>query len=656
MTEQQIKEEVLRYINDSSYNYAILIDGEWGSGKTFFIKNALSKEIEKQEEGREKPRVIKYISLYGCKTLNDVQENIAWSFAENARDKIKDKANWSATGDVVSGNILLSSKKIGNAILKKFLPETSLYEITSDWLSLGSYIFIFDDLERCDCALNEVFGFLNELVEHENTKVIVVANEKELSGIAEPDYLEWQYFLTLDERINWPKDEQRRDWGSRVSSKDISLDEMEKRRRMLFPDRDANAEYKRIREKLIGVTLRYEPNISAIISEIITASDYGEEIKALLRERIGLFSATMDNYRHHNLRTFQFFLSKVSYLIERLAEISIDAEYKKKICDQIIRETFIQAVRLKANYKLEQENTIGLSHEQDSTSTLIKKYVEKGNFLFEDFEKDVLKIQEQLKALVPNDDAYYLLYQQYYFHTQEWCEEQLEKLIIQIKDDRYPVSFYGKIVIAVQRLLDLGFDEGYMKQIKDSMIANIAAKGEVNLLDEELWMIEDNDFKEKVQVIIAEINNVIINHSIKARSVTVIEILKQDEWIDGLEHYINPDNTSFPRDVPVFSKADVSQWVEKLHKADPEEIDDFRHWLVQAYPRNQCRKSYVQDADSIKAIRNQLERLEETDLIKKASIGWLVYQINQIIQCNEPDSIEEDIESKEEDDASKVNN
>ena len=125
-----------------------MIDGEWGSGKTFFIKNALSKEIEKQEEGREKPRAIKYISLYGCKTLNDVQENIAWSFAENARDKIKDKANWSATGDVVSGNILLSSKKIGNAILKKFLPETSLYEITSDWLSLGSYIFIFGPIAQ----------------------------------------------------------------------------------------------------------------------------------------------------------------------------------------------------------------------------------------------------------------------------------------------------------------------------------------------------------------------------------------------------------------------------------------------------------------------------------------------------------------------------
>ena len=190
MTEKQIIEEIIRYIQDKAYNYAVLIDGEWGSGKTYFVNNTLTPEIEDQEKKSNTHRAVKYISLYGCKNMTDVQENIAWSFAENAREKIKDNANWGKTGDKISGNILLSSKKIGNAILKKFLPEGSLYEITSDWLNLGSFIFVFDDLERCDCPINEVFGFLNELVEHENTKVIIIANEKEISGVADTQYLE----------------------------------------------------------------------------------------------------------------------------------------------------------------------------------------------------------------------------------------------------------------------------------------------------------------------------------------------------------------------------------------------------------------------------------------------------------------------------------
>lgn len=638
MTEQQVTEEVLRYLNDSSYNYAILIDGEWGSGKTYFIKNTLSHEIKKQEERMAKVRQIKYVSLYGCKTMVDVQENIMWNFAEIARNKIKEKKKAGNVDDRISENVLLSSKKIGNAILKKFLPEIQAYEIASDWLSLGSFIFIFDDLERCDCPLNEVFGFLNELVEHENTKVIIVANEKEISGIAESKSLELQYQLALDERVEWPKQEQSKYLINSTKEKMVSLNEIERRREILFPKKDANAEYKKIREKLIGVTLRYEPDISTIISQIIAASKYGDEIINLLQIKVKSFANMMDLYHHHNLRTFQFFLSKVSYLIERLEEIEIDDEYKNNIRDHVINETFSRAVELKANYKPKEESRIGLSNEQDTTSILIKNYVEHGEFLFESFEKDILTIQEGFRASVPKDDSYYLLYQQYYYHTQEWCEEQLERMIEHLQNNKYPVSFYEKIIIAVQRLLDLGFDSNYMQRIKDSMIKNISSMGEVNLLEEELWMLDDKEIKEKVQTIIVEINDVIRSHSKKVSCMTVKESLKMDDWLDRLEKYTNPDNRPFARDVPVFSKADVKDWVEKLHEANPEEIDDFRHWLIEAYPRNQARKSYIQDAETIKHIKRGLEELEETDLIKKACTGWLIHQIEEIIQCNEFDS------------------
>ena len=120
MTEQQIKEEILRYLRDDSYNYAVLIDGEWGSGKTYFVKNTLESAIIEQENVLETPRTMKYISLYGCKSMTDIQENIAWSFAENAREKLNDKASWGKAGDKLSGNILQSSKKIGNVIMKNF--------------------------------------------------------------------------------------------------------------------------------------------------------------------------------------------------------------------------------------------------------------------------------------------------------------------------------------------------------------------------------------------------------------------------------------------------------------------------------------------------------------------------------------------------------
>ncbi|MFR2037329.1 MAG: P-loop NTPase fold protein [Anaerobutyricum sp.] len=73
MNEQQIVEEVNRYLVDKSYQYAILIEGEWGCGKTYFVKNRLTQEINNLEKNRGK-RKIKYISLYGCKSIDEIKK------------------------------------------------------------------------------------------------------------------------------------------------------------------------------------------------------------------------------------------------------------------------------------------------------------------------------------------------------------------------------------------------------------------------------------------------------------------------------------------------------------------------------------------------------------------------------------------------------
>ena len=93
MTDSQITQEILRYIEDSSYDYAVLIDGEWGCGKTYYIKNSLIKDIVSHEGEKENGRKVKYISLYGCKSVQDIQENLVWSVAEEAIDKLKTMPN-----------------------------------------------------------------------------------------------------------------------------------------------------------------------------------------------------------------------------------------------------------------------------------------------------------------------------------------------------------------------------------------------------------------------------------------------------------------------------------------------------------------------------------------------------------------------------------
>lgn len=642
MTEQQIIDEILRYLHDDSYNYAVLIDGEWGSGKTYFVNNTLTKIIEKQESDLETSRKVQYISLYGCKAISDVQENIAWSFAEDARKVIQDKNNFGTTGQKVSNNILLSSKKIGNAILKKFLPNMPLYEIASDWLNLGSFIFVFDDLERCNCPINEVFGFLNELVEHENTKVILIANEKELSGIAEIQYLELQYSLTLDNRINWPSPNTSNFWAVRKSNSNlISLDEMERRRKLLFPTKEANSNYRRIREKLIGVTLKYEPNIPLIISEILKSSKYDPYIKDMLEKKKEAFSLEMQNRNHKNLRTFQFFLSKVSYLLEKLSDINTDPEYLDIIKEHIISETFYQAIKFKSNDQPSRTMHAQLKKEQEAKFQSIKQYIESGTYNQKIFEYNVLNLQKELQARIPDDDPYYLIYQQYYLQPQDWCEDQLEKVLQRLDENKYPIVFYGKIITSIQRLIDLGFDDEYMNRTKQLMLANITKMNEVKLIDSDLWYIENQQTKEKVTEVITDINHAIKEHSELVSREDVDDILKSDDWINRLENYSNPNQNRYVQDMSVFSKAPPEQWLNLLHKASPRDIDDFRHWLGDLYPEGTTRKSYSEDAYTIKKIQKGLEAIEEKDLIKKACIIWLHNQLESIIKFHEPSAEQE---------------
>lgn len=636
MTEKQITEEILRYLKDESYNYAVLIDGEWGSGKTFFVNNTLTKEINKQEANLNTNRSVKYVSLYGCKDMADVQENISWSFAEDARRKIKNRMKWGTTVEKVSSNILLSSQKIGNVIMKKFLPEASLYKISSDWLNLGSFIFIFDDLERCDCPVNEVFGFLNELVEHENTKVIIIANEKELMTIADTQSLELQYYLALDERVQWPKTDEDNVWSVICKKPEgVSLTELEKRRSLLFPVEESG-DYCRIREKLIGVTLKYDPNIPEIISQIIETSNCESSVKGMLRGKKESFEDTMEYYHHRNLRTFQFFLSKVTYLLGQLENIKIDQEYYEAISNQVISETFMQAVRFKSNYQPPKDNYTWLSIEQDTNFHSVKQYVESGTYDYKNYENEVLKYQNELKADVFSDDPYYLLYRQYYYQTQVWCEEQLDKMIKQLRTNKYPISLYGRIIMAIQRLIDLGFDEQYMNEAKKWMLENISNSGEVEEIDPDLWFVEDREFRDRVIAIVADINEAIKNHTETASRENVIDILKNDDWIAKLKKYVNPNDLRYVQDISVFSKAPSAQWLKNMHKASPKDIDDFRELLEYIYPRGVRRNSYIQDADTIKAIIEGLRKIKEDDLIKKACIRWLGAQFEAIVKLHEP--------------------
>jgi len=150
--------------------YAVLLKGKWGSGKTHFI-NKYKEHLDNIEQ-----RYI-YISLYGVTSYDEIETN----FLKAIHPRLyNDKTIFA--GKIVKG-LLKGTLKLdldddgkadGSASVQipNFKPE--------DLLNTKDRILIFDDLERCSINIVDLLGYINYFVEHQSHKVILIANEEEL--------------------------------------------------------------------------------------------------------------------------------------------------------------------------------------------------------------------------------------------------------------------------------------------------------------------------------------------------------------------------------------------------------------------------------------------------------------------------------------------
>lgn len=71
---RDIYESLAEYITDERYHQAVLLNGSWGSGKTWFIKEEFIPTFEQNHE--EDGWCFVYLSLYGLKTVQQLEDKM----------------------------------------------------------------------------------------------------------------------------------------------------------------------------------------------------------------------------------------------------------------------------------------------------------------------------------------------------------------------------------------------------------------------------------------------------------------------------------------------------------------------------------------------------------------------------------------------------
>ena len=179
-----MNKNILTFLNEYAEipdpQYAIMLRGAWGCGKTFFIRQWMEQLKSNRDADKLKWQPI-YVSLYGLTTTQQITEQIN-----------KEISPWLySKGMKLAKNVLKVASKIA---LKYDIDGDGKDEgsVTCDLDSIlllkeenseikGNKILIFDDLERCDVKLETLLGYINYFSEHCKCKVIIIGDENKIS-------------------------------------------------------------------------------------------------------------------------------------------------------------------------------------------------------------------------------------------------------------------------------------------------------------------------------------------------------------------------------------------------------------------------------------------------------------------------------------------
>ncbi|MDM1492085.1 P-loop NTPase fold protein [Acinetobacter indicus] len=166
-------QDYLDYYFDGKKNfeYAVLLNGAWGSGKTWFVKKYLEK---KEDQGKK----ICYVSLNGIAKTSLIDEAIFKSIHPILGSKGAKLAGQILKGTLkATVKIDLDGDSKSDGSISGGIPKIEL----PDYLKINdNFILVFDDLERCELKKEEVLGYINYFVEQEGIKTLIVSNEEEI--------------------------------------------------------------------------------------------------------------------------------------------------------------------------------------------------------------------------------------------------------------------------------------------------------------------------------------------------------------------------------------------------------------------------------------------------------------------------------------------
>ena len=589
--------EIKNYLNyyiemKNSPQYAIMLKGLWGSGKTWFIKNFI-KELKNKEIK------ILYISLYGISETSQIDDEIFKQLHPLLSSKGTEIASRILKGFIKGTlKINLDNDPKSDARANIGIPDLNLPEYLRN---TNGYILVFDDLERCSLSISEVLGYINYFVEHDGQKVIVICNEDVIaSSFSDEKYI-------------------------------------------------TDRSYQKIKEKLIGKTFQVDPDFSEAIKIFINEIAL-ESTKNLLIEHIEIIKKIYINANFKNLRHLRQAILDFARMVEIL---DMAARKKIELMEHLLSFFLIYSFELKSGAMLPSHIKLigGSFPKKDSTPLGL---IEPGNLYTYLSEKYTdVKIMDTLlnsttwesifnTGLFDSEEINRALINSRYFpaenrpdwiilwHMHDLLDNELEMAIKNVEKSflEKNIPNLGELIHAVSNLMRLskiGIYDKKRTEIVELGLANIQKMKNNGTLREIFsnhiksrnktsyeslgyHEIEEQDFADFLKKV-DEIGFDSITENYPNEALEMLELLQTNtnQFVTELIH--NNYKAAKYVGMPILSFIDHEKFVQVLSNLRPRQIYQVDHMFEERYSTEHYRRKLKDEKDWLLCIANKLDIL-----------------------------------------------
>lgn len=635
--DDDVIKKVLSYVEDERYRQAVLIDGEWGAGKTFFVKEKLLARMKEKLPQKN----FYYISLYGISSSDEIVDEIYSLMVEEfVNEKLDEKS-----GEMVKKGISLTSKLFA-AGMKYFNIDTKELPGLSDIKKLKEAIIIFDDLERCELEINQTLGVINNLVEHNDIKVILIANQTEIGKMNFSKDLALKYQIAINDRMKLDENGKQKD--NRVS---YTKEQLMKRTEQLFSE---DVFYKKVKEKLIGLTIYYQPNLAEVYVAVTEKFIKEEKVKKYLILNKQKIVNIFEEKRHYNIRTLIFALIAFEKFYTIINMIQFECyDYISRELDKVLKYTIISAIQIKSGNppypwdKSSSKSGIVYYDIKHTIENRVYGYKFVDDYLLQcDLNEKYIKetILEIVNIQKKIDDSRELEDSLQYLQLYSWWDledEEIEDIVsqiyIELEQQKYNPRYFKDMIVTFIQMEYKGFNCFDYDKIIDLMgnkLESYTEKFERRYLE---VLSENPDFIQKYNQIVKPLFEILDNKENKEKTEDNLFLCNHKCWDENFETKCEERSQIYVMNNAFFSYIDAEKFIEELKRAKVIEIRNFIDGIKKVYSFSNLNDFFKADIPNIKSVLEtmNIDELSQEKRTRKMAVETLKSKLQEYLKLIE---------------------